>query len=245
MLKVLNPKVVYVALLACALPLPAIAGEWAEFSTQEAGDSFIDLQHMCRNQGKYSPYVYYSTAVSNQVYFGFFLGFFDGLDAYLNLANSTDALQYRLTYNNNLHAFSPYTRFYLGIQGEYFGYTDQVAKHYRSNIGVHAGIETDFYQKILILFAEAGPAMQLRTMTIQGVSDTGHASDGGMGYYLNAGVRYSYYISDVTSVALRLGWSIESGKKMPITIVKSGGRTDEKDINGMVNGPFLDLGITF
>lgn len=245
MFKTWNQKIACLALLACALPQTAQAGEWAEFSTQENGDSFIDLQHMCRNQGKYSPYVYYSTAVRNQVYVGFFMAFYDGLDTYLDLSDVGNALQTRISYLNNIYAFSPSSRLYLGIMGEYFSYTDKVVKYYRSNIGLHAGFETDISSKSFAFFAEAGPAMQLRSMTIQGPSEAGNASDAAMGYYLNGGLRYSYYISDVTAVSARFGWSFESGKKMPISIVKPNGTTDEKDINGVVNGPFLDLGVSF
>lgn len=230
----------------------AFADEIEDYNLQNNDNETVDLQHMCRDQSKYSPYILYSTAIKNSLYVGTSLLFYKSNSSDYIGNNVLNNLNYRLVFNHNAYNFGKNSRLYLGTMGAFSSINHDIdsqdnVKYTRMDVGFHLGLEGDIYKKYFSIFVDAGPAVQSRNMQITN-SSTGQISQAQgitFGYYSDAGFKISIFNAPDSAISIRAGVNIQGGNSKTLDNIYYQGNSSSIDLNSFAWGPFVDLGYSF
>ena len=230
----------------------SFADEIEDYNVQNDDNKIIDLQHMCREQSKYSPYVLYSTSIKNSFYVGTMIPIYkSNMIDYVG-KNVVNNFNYRLTFNHNAYNFGRNSRLYIGTMGDFSSVSYDLdsqnsVKYSRIDVGVHLGLEGDIYKKYFSIFIDAGPAVQSRNMQITN-SSTGQISQSQgitFGYYSDLGFKISIFTAQDSALSMRMGLNMQGGMSKNLDNIYYQANSSSVNLNSFVFGPFLDLGYAF
>ncbi len=230
----------------------SFAYEIEDYNIQNDENKIIDLQHMCREKEKYSPYISYSTAIKNSLYFGVTVPMYKNeLEYYLG-KNAANNFNYQLKLNHNAYEFGRNSRLYIGTMGGVSSVYNDIdskneVKYSRMDVGFHIGLEGDIYKKYFSIFMDAGPAVQSRSMQITN-SSTGQMSQTQgimLGYYSDLGFKTSIFNEQDSALSIRTGLNIQGGMSKNLDNIYYQANSSSINLNAFVWGPFIDLGYAF